>query len=325
MIYRACAKVACIPGVRSRNQTWPPRTISLQSLKPKKRVGNQILPLHRQDFTRQALDKFTTRQLPNTSKIFQTTPSASSSMINSQPRNPTFKLAFYVTSPQTLTRVPLDLKWEEINRSKKSRIIRQQSNFLIKTNDDNTTKSLELLKQRVIITSFKIEKNNTIITSSYITYNNTKRNITPSYSVILTLRTRCFLTTWKVLILIRFCKTIISRHRGTPTLMMRLIAGDNSTYERLVANRLVHFLGRIFRIIESKPPPPIPAPCSKCNAYDHRLEDCKKPLKCKRCQGHHPTSACTSLLKSNVQPAIRMMMLPRACVPNGPLLPLKVF
>uniref|UniRef100_A0AAR5PHC2 Pre-C2HC domain-containing protein n=1 Tax=Dendroctonus ponderosae TaxID=77166 RepID=A0AAR5PHC2_DENPD len=95
---------------------------------------------------------------------------------------------------------------------------------------------------------------------------------------------------------IRFCKRIISRVKGTPTLMIRLITGDHATYERLIADRALHFLGRVFRIVESKPPTPVPVPCGKCGAFDHRTEECKKPLTCNKCQGNHPTSACTSPL-----------------------------
>lgn len=254
-----------------------------------------------QDLKRPALEKPATRATTNREKTStQTSPPPSSIvMTNNLFRNPTFKLAFYVTSPPTLTRVQLAVKWEEINKSNKDIIIKQESNFLIKTNDEETTtKSLELLKQRGIITSFKVQKSNN--TSSPTT--TTNRNITPSYSAVATgvdldITDEMFSDHLKSIYpQIRFCKRIISRQRGAPTLMIRLITGDHSTYERLMANRFVHFLGRIFRIIESKPPPPIPAPCSKCNAYDHRSEDCRKPLKCNRCQGTHPTSACTSPL-----------------------------
>jgi len=48
---------------------------------------------------------------------------------------------------------------------------------------------------------------------------------------------------------IRFCRRIISQ-KGTPTLMMKLITGDLNTYEKLINERTVHFLGRVSRIIE---------------------------------------------------------------------------
>jgi len=95
---------------------------------------------------------------------------------------------------------------------------------------------------------------------------------------------------------IRFCKRIISRERNSPTLLIRLITGDLTTYKKLMNDRAVHFPGRVFRIIESKPPTPIPAPCSKCNLFDHRIEDCKTPTKCKNCFGPHLTNFCQSPL-----------------------------
>lgn len=78
--------------------------------------------------------------------------------------------------------------------------------------------------------------------------------------------------------------------------MMRLITSDLAIYEKLMADRLLHFLGRVFRVIESRPPSPIPSPCAKCNQFEHRTEDCKATTKCSKCQGPHSTLHCTSPL-----------------------------
>jgi len=108
----------------------------------------------------------------------------------------------------------------------------------------------------------------------------TNGQLTPSYSVVATgvdITDEMYLNHLQRLNLqIRFCRSIISRQRKTPTLMMRLILGDLNTYEKLMKERTVHFLGRVFRIIESKPPAPVPAPCSRCNLFDHLTEKCKK-------------------------------------------------
>lgn len=227
-----------------------------------------------------------------------TTPNSTKTTTN-YTKQPTFSFTFIVTAPPSLTRVQLALKWEEIKPDSKDIIIKQESNFLIKTNDEyNTTKTLNSLQQQKTITSFKAYTPKTTLP----TQANTQRPFTPSYSVVATgvdldITDEMFLHhLGKMHLKIRFCKRIISRQRGAPTLMIRLITGDLTTYERLMTDRTVHFLGRVYRIVESKPPEPIPAPCSKCNSFEHRTEECKKPTKCQKCQGSHQTTACTSPL-----------------------------
>lgn len=217
---------------------------------------------------------------------------------NVQLQHPTFLCTFTVTAPSTLTRIQLALKWEEINHNNRDIIIKQESKFLIKTNDENTTKKLlNILQQQKVINSFSL-----YTAKPTQVQTNSSRSFTPSYSVIATgveldISDEMFLQHLeKRQLKIRFCKRIISRQRGKPTLMMRLITGELATYEKLMSDRAVHFLGRMYRIIESKPPEPIPAPCSRCSSFEHRTEDCKKPAKCSKCQGNHQTSTCTSPL-----------------------------
>ncbi|XP_066252658.1 uncharacterized protein [Euwallacea similis] len=218
---------------------------------------------------------------------------------NTPPRQPTFSYTFMVLAAPSMTRVQLALEWEKVNNKNKDIIIKQDTSFLVKTNDERKAhEGLQTLVLQKAITSFKLL--NTPTATSKLT--STTRHITPSYSVVATgveldITDEMFLRNLERLQLkIRFCKRIISRQRGVPTLMMRLITGDLKTYEQLITDRMVHFLGRIYRIVESKPPAPIPSPCGKCSSFEHRTEDCKRPISCSKCQGNHPTTACTSPL-----------------------------
>jgi len=248
-----------------------------------------------QEAKKQALDIQTTSTSTSSSQTKQpiTTPKTL------QHRLPTFVHSYVVYATPTTTRVQLAIRWDEVNVDNKDVVIKQENNFLIKTNNENKAKEcLQLLIQQKVITSFK----KLDVSHTKIQQTTTDRHITPSYSVVATgvdleITDEMFLKHLQKLNLqIRFCKRIISRQRGTPTLMIRLITGHLSTYEQLVNDRTVHFLGRVFRIVESKPPAPVPAPCSKCNLFDHRTEECKKPLKCNKCQGPHSTTTCTSPL-----------------------------
>lgn len=229
-----------------------------------------------------------------TSQTSTTTPTT-----NNQRRLPSFSYAFLVTAKPAVTRVQLAIRWEELNTNMDI-IIKQCDHFLIKTNNENqATETLQRLQKENLITTFKQHKTDTKITTQQF---RTNRSVTPSYSVVATgvdldITDEMFLRHLEKMDLqIRFCKRIISRERNNPTLLVRLITGDLKTYEKLMNDRIVHFLGRVFRIVESKPPPPIPAPCSKCNSFDHRSEDCKTPIKCNKCLGRHSTSTCSSPL-----------------------------
>ncbi|XP_066258011.1 uncharacterized protein [Euwallacea similis] len=238
------------------------------------------------------------RQTASTSQMQGTTTKAIAYIPNTHSK---CSHTFVVYAPPTTSRVQMALKWEDINTNNKDIIIKQENNFLIKTNDEQkTTEALRLLLQQNVITSFKLGRNET--TSTQYKKNTNHHNITASCSVVATgvdleiTDEMFFKHLERMELRIRFCKRIISRQRNAPTLMMRLITGDLATYEKLMNERAVHFLGRVFRIVESKPPAPIPAPCNKCNAFDHRTEECKTPIKCNKCQGPHPTTTCKSPL-----------------------------
>ncbi|XP_066258008.1 uncharacterized protein [Euwallacea similis] len=226
-------------------------------------------------------------------------PTTTTKQQQQQKQNPTFTHTFTVVAPTSTTRVLFALEWEKISPDNKDIIIKQERNLLIKTNNEGgTAEALQMLTQREIIASFKVNKTPTAVMNQ----TNTVRRMSPSYSVVATgvdldITDDMFLKHLEGLGLnVRFCRRIISRQRSTPTLMMRLITGDLTTYEKLINDRAVHFLGRLFRIVESKPPAPIPVPCSKCNSFEHRSEDCKVPTKCNKCQGSHPTATCKSPL-----------------------------
>lgn len=255
-----------------------------------------------QEAKKYAFENPTTSQAATQNETTITKPASITTVSNTknlQHKLPSLSHTFIVYSAPTTTRVQLAIRWEEINKDNHDIIIKQENNFLIKTNnEEKATTSLQLLVQQKIVTSFKLSN----INSSTIQPIKTNRHITPSYSVVATgvdldITDEMFSEHLQKLNLqIRFCKRIISRQRGTPTLMMRLITGDLSSYEKLMNDRMVHFLGRVFRIIESKPPAPVPAPCNKCSLFDHKTEECKQPVKCNKCQGPHTTTKCTSPL-----------------------------
>ncbi|XP_066153270.1 uncharacterized protein [Euwallacea fornicatus] len=206
---------------------------------------------------------------------------------------------FTIFTTATYIRTQFAIKWDEINKRHKDIIIKQEENFLIETNEEEkAAEALQLLVNRKTVVSFKVQHNN----ATTLQKPTQDRRILASYSVVATgvdldITDEMFANHLKGLNLqISFCKRIVSRQRGLPTLMMRLITGKLKTYEKLMNDRGVHFLGRVFRIVESKPPAPIPAPCGRCSQFDHRTEDCRTPTKCSKCQGPHSTASCESTL-----------------------------
>lgn len=136
-----------------------------------------------QDMKRPALDKTTSRTTSSTS-ITLSTPTPTTSMSNTnQSRHLMFKLSFSVIAPPTLTRIQLAIKWEHINKTNKDVIIKYETNFLIKTNDEfNTTNALELLKEQGVIMSFKMQTHS----SNPPMTTNVNRGVRPSFSVVAT-------------------------------------------------------------------------------------------------------------------------------------------
>ncbi|XP_066146781.1 uncharacterized protein [Euwallacea fornicatus] len=208
---------------------------------------------------------------------------------------------FTVYLKTTISRLEFALRWEELVPGNQDIIIKLEKTFRIKTNDEKTTNGLMTLTNSGTVSSFNLTSSpNSTLNTSNSTANPL---LIPTYSAVVTgvdleISDDLFRQNLEKIGLtkIRFCKRIISRARNTPTYMIRLITGNLATYEKLMNGRTVQFLGRVFRVVESKPPPPVPAPCSKCNQYSHRTEDCKQPIKCTKCQGPHSTSTCKSPL-----------------------------
>ena len=213
---------------------------------------------------------------------------------------PLLKHNYIILTPPTTTRIQLATLWEKYNTNNQDILIKQKDNFVLKTNEETKAKkTLETLLEQKLITKFHTQAHQVNQTRQLFT---TNKNPPPSYSVIVNgvepeVTNEIFENHLKTLQYnVRYCKRINSRERQKPTLMIRLITGDLTTFEKLISARGIYFLGRIYRITESRPPPPIPAPCGRCNQYDHTTENCPNNIKCSKCLGPHHTNACKTTL-----------------------------
>lgn len=75
--------------------------------------------------------------------------------------------------------------------------------------------------------------------------------------------------------------------------MIRIITSCCTSFEMLIKNG-VFYKNRRYKAIPSRPPPPLPIPCSKCSSFSHTTENCNEELKCEKCHQPHHTSRCTS-------------------------------
>lgn len=93
----------------------------------------------------------------------------------------------------------------------------------------------------------------------------------------------------------RFCKRIISKATNNPTYKIRIITACVDSYQRLLQAG-VFYKNSHFPVFESRPPPPLPIPCNKCNEFSHSSDKCTAKIQCTKCLGPHNTSKCTSQL-----------------------------
>lgn len=88
------------------------------------------------------------------------------------------------------------------------------------------------------------------------------------------------------------CHRIISSQSGKPTPLMRIICTEEVTATNLIQNGLK--VGSVIYRCE-KPhemPPPIKR-CFRCQASDHKIQDCSGTDVCAKCSGPHRTKECT--------------------------------
>lgn len=84
---------------------------------------------------------------------------------------------------------------------------------------------------------------------------------------------------------------IRSRLTNQETTMMRVLVKSQEVVDYLLTNGFKMYF-KLHRVEPSNPPPPQPAQCSKCLAFDHPAAECKKEVRCGRCAGPHFTSKC---------------------------------
>lgn len=205
-----------------------------------------------------------------------------------------YKYLFYLKTSESKTRIEMSDIWETKFPNSQDVIIKTQQGFLLKT-DNNKTIITTTLKHMV---ADKILNNFTETVAS----SQPPRN-TPSASyccviaaVELEIQDNIISDYLKSInIEHRYCKRIVSRQTNRPTLLIRIITGCLSSYERLLNNGLF-YKNRHYAIHTAAPPQPVPLPCNRCQQYNHKTEDCTSPVKCTKCGGNHPDNKCPTQL-----------------------------
>lgn len=228
------------------------------------------------------------------------TPTQRNTNITQTPQifTPTYKNYKYTYTLQTrenLSRIQLAAIWNKWQPNNDDIIISTPNHFLLKTNKALEPLLIKLLNEN-ILRAFKLFTPNTNA------YSSANPRGADSYSVIITgveteiadeeisqqLKAKNFQ--------FRFCKRIISKATNRPTPLIRVITGDVTSFERMLATGGLFYLNRLYKIIPSNSPKPIPIPCGKCSAFDHTTDHCKAQKKCTKCYGQHDTNNCSSPL-----------------------------
>ena len=209
------------------------------------------------------------------------------------------KYIAYLTSNST-SRIQLAEHWEKNNPNTSDIIIKTSKGFIIKsnTNPEDFKIQLNSLVNDKIIENFSVSDTNAKQTLPNPSLNSTANQ---SFSVVIAtvepeISDEVMINHLKLSnYTIRFCKRITSRATGKATSLMRIITSCASTFEKLL-NEGVYFKYKHYPVFPSKPPPPLPVACGKCNNFDHITANCNAQIKCNKCQGNHPTVKCTSPL-----------------------------
>ena len=205
-----------------------------------------------------------------------------------------FKYLFYLKTTQSKTILEMSDIWESKFPNSHDVIIKTQQGFLLKT-DNNKTIITTTLKQMV---ADKILNNFTETAASSRPPRNTP---SASYCCVISaveheiqdIKISEHLRTNNIEH--RYCKRIISRLTNRPTLLIRVITGCLTSYERLLNNGLF-YKNRHYAVFTAAPPQPVPLPCNRCQQYTHKTEDCNSPVKCTKCGNNHPDSKCPTQL-----------------------------
>lgn len=212
-----------------------------------------------------------------------------------------FKNLIYFDTINNISRVDVANIWEEMAPNSNDVIIKTTNNFILKSNTDlNDLKNIfNSLIDKKHISKYTVASPSSNIQS--VNINNKTINSSVSFSaVIASLEAEIhedeianYLKNNNLTF--RYCKRIISRATGKPTMMVRLITHCTKSFERVLSDG-IFFKYRHYRAFPSKSPPPISIPCAKCGLFVHTTDKCQAAVKCNKCDGNHSTSKCTSPL-----------------------------
>lgn len=239
--------------------------------------------------------------------------------------NKKFINLFYVNTETAVnTRIQMAEIWHSVRPNNTDVILKTKKGFLLKS---------DTAKVILVNTLKTLQKHKKITTFSETTaYNNSKpNNSSPAqtYSCVIASVEQEITDTQmsqhlkNLNIEHRYCKRIISKTTDKPTLLVRIITGEVSSYEKLL-NEGVFYKCRHYAVYPSTPPPPAPLPCNKCLMFTHKTEECNTPLKCHKCGDNHATTKCKSELppKCNSCESTEHQAWSFKC-PNRPLKPIE--
>lgn len=207
-----------------------------------------------------------------------------------------YKYLFYLKPTENKTRIEMSDIWESKFTNSQDVIIKTQQGFLLKT-DYNKANIISTLKTMVA--------DKTLINFTETVASSQPARNTPSASyccVIAAVEPEIqdnIISDYLKSINIdhRYCKRIISRQTNRPTLLIRIISGCLTSYEKLLNNGLF-YKNRHYAVYTASPPQPVPLSCNRCQQYTHKTEDCTTPIKCTKCRGNHHDMKCPTQLPS---------------------------
>lgn len=205
-----------------------------------------------------------------------------------------YKHIFYITTKEDISRIKFADKWSAYYPTSKDVIIKTKQGFVLKSDNEKATlkTTLKELQTKKYITKFEEGIPAPLPTA---------KTFQPSFSAIISkveidineVNISEHLTANNINH--RFCKRIVSRARDKPTMMIRIITGCSTSFQKLL-HEGIFYKNQHYPAYPSNPPSPIPVPCSKCSSFTHTTEQCTTNVKCLKCQGSHPTIKCTSPL-----------------------------
>lgn len=206
--------------------------------------------------------------------------------------------AYTITTNEHTNRLTIADAWSTLYPHRRDEIIKTSKGFLLKSNEpsEQTTQGLINLISNKIIINFGVVDPKAANKPTEI-----QREPNATYSVVVhgveteipDIEISNHLKS--INLQHRYCKRIIAKATNRETRMIRIITGQVTTFEQLLANG-IYFKCRHYAVEPSKPPTPIPTPCGKCSQFTHTTEKCLTPIKCLKCGAAHSTSNCQTEL-----------------------------